>query len=107
MEQSLGVRVPSLALCVCRAAPWFEGGSRLAAVFEEQHLCRGIVSVVEAKSAVASLVVLQYAATCAATVHLVNAEMVADVKLAPGFDEEGQPCFSASSVSSAGRSYSM
>jgi hypothetical protein len=67
--------------------------SRLAAILKEQHFGCCIASVVKAKGAIATLVVLQHAATGATTVHLVNAEMVADVKLAPRLDEEGASCF--------------
>ena len=67
--------------------------SRLAAILEEQNLRGGLISVVKTKGAVAARVVLRHAATGAAAVHLVDAEMVADVELAPRLDEDGAAGF--------------
>ena len=95
MEQSLGVRVPSLVLCGrgSKRAREPEGGSRLAAILEEQHFRGRIAAKVKANGAVASDVVSQYAAACAPAVHLVNARVISEEKLTPRLDEDGTPGF--------------
>lgn len=75
-----------------RDAPRRWRDSRLAAIFEEQHFCCPVAKV-EANRAVASDVVRQHAAACPPAVHLMDAEMIANVKLTPGLDENGAARF--------------
>src|ERR1043166_6234549 len=65
--------------------------SRLTAIFEEQHFRSRVAAKVKANRAVAADVVLQHTATRAPAVHLVDAEMISKVELAPGLDENGAP----------------
>ena len=85
MEQSLGVRVPSLAFF-----PSEDGGlgkaSDLAAVLEEKHL-GAVILEVKANRAIAADEVAGNAATRAHAVDLVDSEVGPDIKLAPRFDE--------------------
>ena len=82
MEQSLGVRVPSLAAL---RRGW--DALLLAAVFKEKHL-GGAIAKVETNRAVAADQIAGDAATGPHAVDLVNAHVRADIKLAPHFDKD-------------------
>src|ERR1700719_1126970 len=62
---------------------------RLAAVFEEEKLGSVFLSEIEANRAIAAGQIAQDAATGAHAVDLMDAEVIAQVKLAPCFDENG------------------
>ena len=65
----------------------------LAAIFEEEQFAVRVLGEEEADGAVAADKIAQDAATGAHTVDLVNADVSAHIKLAPGFDENGAPRF--------------
>ncbi len=69
-----------------------EGGgetSHLAAVFEKEKLGLVLLGEIEADGAIAAGQIARHAATGAHAVDLVDAEVNADIKLAPCFDENG------------------
>ena len=65
----------------------------MAAVFEEKQLGFVFLGEIKADGAVAALEIARDAATGAHAVDLVNAEVSAHVKFAPGFDENGVASF--------------
>ena len=61
-------------------------GLRLAAIFEQEHFA-GAVGKIEADGAIAADVIGRYTAARAPAVDLMDAQMIAHIKLPPGLDE--------------------